>query len=295
MTQIQTISAKEMTRRTGVNNALGYSYPKKDLILLKKGLTGKKKREVLDHEINHLAKGEEGPFLSSLISSGAGLVGSYMGGKSQQKAADAAAAAQREQSALARADLSPYREFGAEQMGEMQNWLATPEGQFTAPTMEEVQATPGYATRMGAVESSAAARGGLFSGNALRDIGEFGASEYDRAYGRRQTEYQNELNKRMGFANIGYGAAGGSAGISQDLGSRLAQIETGRGASKAGMYGDMGSTIAGGIGAYQGQQNWNSLLDRFGGNKSQPQDQAFDDTDWGDYGSSEDDYGELGW
>ena len=170
---------------------------------------------------------------------------------------------QREQSGIAREDLSPYRKFGQEQLGEMQNWLQTPEGQFQAPTMEEVQASPGYDTRMGAVENSAAARGSLFSGNALRDIGEFGASEYDRAYGRKQNEYQNELAKRMGFANLGYGAAGGSAGISQNLGQRLSQNETGRGAAKARGYNDMASSVAGGIGAYQGQQNWNALLDKF--------------------------------
>lgn len=194
-----------------------------------------------------------------------------------QKSSDAASNLQRQQSAEAQAMLEPYREFGTRQLGELQNWLATPEGQFRAPTTEEVTASPGYASRMGAVESSAAARGGLFSGNALRNIGEFGADEYGREYNRRQTEYQNELAKRMGFANIGYGAAGGGAGISQNLGQRLSQIQLGSGAAQAGYQSGVGSTIGAGIGAYQGQQNWNALLDRYRGS------------------GNNDDTGDLGW
>lgn len=209
-----------------------------------------------------------------------------------QHAADRATMTQQEQSAEAQARLAPYEQFGAEQLGEMRNWLRTPEGRgapsFREPTMEEVMASPGYASRLGAVESSAAARGGLFSGNALRNIGEFGASEYGREYDRRQleygrgqTEYQNELAKRMGFANIGYGAAGGGAGISQNLGQRLSQIQLGAGATQAGYQQGVGSTIGAGIGAYQGQQNWNEMLSRFGS-----RDRNAD---------NEDDYGELGW
>lgn len=178
------------------------------------------------------------------------------------KASDAASRLQQAGSAEARADLAPYREFGAQQLGSMQDWLGSAEGQFRPPTMEEVQAGQGYKTRLGAVENSAAARGSLFSGNALRDIGEFGASEYGREYGRKQTEYQNKLNQYMGFANLGYGAAGGSAGIAQNLGQRLSNIQLGSGATQAGYASGMGETVGAGIGAYQGQQNWNSFLDR---------------------------------
>ena len=261
MTQIQHITEKEMVRRTGVN-ALGYTYPKKNLILLKKGLTGKKKREVLEHEVNHLRKGEEGPFLGAAIGGGAALLGGVLGGKAQKDANQAALDAAYEQYQQGRTDLGPYREFGTDQLTDYENWLASPEGTFRPPTQEEVEASAGYDTRLGAVENSAAARGSLFSGNALRNIGEFGASEYDREYGRRQNEYQNELSKYMGNVNLGYGAAGGSAGLAQNYGQTAASLYNQRGQNQADMWGNVGGAIAGAAGAYQGRNDWNSFLDR---------------------------------
>jgi len=189
--------------------------------------------------------------------------------------------------ARAAAPLAPYRQFGEEQLGEMQNWLTSTGGQFQAPTMEEVTASPGYASRLGAVESSAAARGSLFSGNALRNIGEFGSDEYGREYNRKQTEYQNQLNQYLNFANLGYGAAGGTSGIAQNLGQRLTDIQQRRGAAQNQAIGDVGSSISGGIGQQQGQTNWNSFLDRIGSNKTNSQNNSWDDGN--DYDS------DIGW
>lgn len=253
--QIQHVTDKEMLRRTGVN-ALGYSYPKKDLILLKKGLTGKKKREVLAHEVEHMSKGEEGPFLEQLVPASIGALGSLFGGAAQGQSEDEQMRILREQTEQARGDLAPYREFGAGQLGSLQDWISG--GGLSKPTMEQVRSSPGYGSRLGAIESSAAAKGGLFSGNALRDIGEFGASEYDRALGRQQ----NELGQRMGLANIGRGAAGQSAGLASQLGGQLSNIYGQQGQRRAGTIGDITSNITGGIGAHQGQQQWNDFLNR---------------------------------
>lgn len=175
-----------------------------------------------------------------------------------QHAADAVGTSQRQQTAKAQRMLSPYRKFGEEQLGGLQNWLAGPGGAFQQPTMEEVQGAPGYASRLGAIESSAAARGSLFSGNALRNIGEFGASEYDREVGRRQ----NELAQRLQLVNLGYGAAGGQAGIAQGLGQSLAASNIARGQAQSAYASSLGDTVSGGVGAYQGQQRWNDFLKR---------------------------------
>lgn len=193
---------------------------------------------------------------------GTGVATSYMGNKAQGDASTASLDVSNQQYQQGREDLAPYRDFGAGQMDQYQAWLDSPGGTFRPPTREEVEASAGYDTRLGAVENSAAARGSLFSGNALRDIGEFGASEYDREYGRKQNEYQNELAKHMGNVNLGYGAAGGSAGLAQNYGQQAANIYSQQGQNTANMYGDMGGSVAAGVGMYQNNQDWNAFLNK---------------------------------
>lgn len=158
-----------------------------------------------------------------------GLYGSLSGedaAKEQKKAAQREYALKQKMYKQGRLDLEPYRAFGGNALTDMQSWMSGPSGSFKAPTMEDVQKTPGYQFRLDqgldTVQNSAAARGGLLSGNALRSIDEYGQNfatgEYDTAYNRAVQEYMNELNKRMGFVNLGYGAAGGQAGLSQDFG-----------------------------------------------------------------------------
>ena len=67
MTAISYVTQKQMEDKTGFKHALGYSLPKEDKILIRKGLPKKKKKEVLAHEEEHIAKGEEGPFWGALI------------------------------------------------------------------------------------------------------------------------------------------------------------------------------------------------------------------------------------
>jgi len=232
MTQIQTVTQKEMTRRTGITNCLGYTYPEKDLILLKKGLTGKKKREVLDHEINHLRKGEEGPFL--------GMATAMLGGAARSKGFRRGMEGLSGTYAEGREDLGPYARFGREQMegpGGLSEWAKTG---FQAPTMEEARQAPGWQSGFNALENTAAARGGLLSGNALIEAADYGGRAYDREYARRQNEYQNELARRMGFANLGFRAATGQAGLGETFAGRMANLQVGKGQSTSDMWGDIG-------------------------------------------------------
>lgn len=209
---------------------------------------------------------------------GASLVAGNQQAQAQKRATNSAEELQREQTAKAQQYLAPYQQFGEEQLGGFKNWLASPEGQggaqFTAPTQEDVTSGAGYQSRLGAIENSAAARGGLFSGNALRDIGDFGSREYDKQYGRNlqeyqigQNRYQNELNKRLGLVNIGYGAAGGSSGLAQNLGQALSPLAMSKGQIEGDAWGDRASTIGSAYGQYQGQKNWNAFLDKFGSKK----------------------------
>lgn len=188
----------------------------------------------------------------------AGVGTSLVGGSAQSSAAGADRRMQERNLAQSRGDLEPYREFGYGQLEDFQNWLGSPEGQYRDPTMEEVTGGQGYKTRLGAIENSAAMRGGLLSGNALRDIGEFGASEFEAERGRRQSDYMNEYNRRMSRLNLGYGAAGGSAGLTSAATSGMSGTYTQQGNAMS----DMAGAVAGGFGAYQGQQNFNKYMDR---------------------------------
>jgi len=235
MTQILNVTQKEMTRRTGISNCLGYTYPKKDLILLKKGLTGKKKREVLDHEINHLRKGEEGPFLGTAM----GMLGGMARGKGFNKGM----AQLGDTYAEGREDYGPYARFGRERMegpGGLSEWAKT---SFQAPTMEESRQAPGWQSGMNALENSAISRGGLMSGNAMIEAADYGGRAYDREYGRRENTYQNELARRMGFANLGLRAATGQANLGQTYAGRMADMQVGKGQSQSDMFGDLGGSL----------------------------------------------------
>jgi len=118
--KIDYVSQKEMQKRTGLKKALGYTFPKEETILVRKGLPADLKKEVLAHEEDHLAKGEEGPFpwLAAAAVASA-VVGGVAGSKSAGKAADSAEKTAQQQLNFQkdvyeeqREDTAPYREAG---------------------------------------------------------------------------------------------------------------------------------------------------------------------------------------
>jgi len=120
MTAISYVTPKQMEQETGSKLALGYALPKEDKILIRKGLSKKKKKEVLAHEEEHIAKGEEGPWIGAAIAAGASLLSGAMGSKSSKKAGKKAKKGSdrqiefaREAMNLARADTRHSRQAGA--------------------------------------------------------------------------------------------------------------------------------------------------------------------------------------
>lgn len=102
----------------------------------------------------------------------------------------------------------PYYDFGQNALREYQDWRSDP----TAITRD-----PSYEWRRSegqrGVENSAAARGGVLSGNALRGI-----SQFNQDYA--STEYGNEFKRRM--AELGLGAT--ATGAMGDFASRKGTI-----------------------------------------------------------------------
>jgi hypothetical protein len=149
--------------------------------------------------------------------------------------------------------------------------------------MSDFQSDPGYAFRLGegqkALERSAAARGGLISGGALKAATRYGqdmgSQEYQNAYNRYQTNRTNQLQplgnlmasgqsaaSNQGSAAGQYGANAGN--MIMGAGNAMAGGITGAGNAQAAGTMGMANTFAGGLNTaasgYQNQQNFNNWL-----------------------------------
>jgi hypothetical protein len=148
-----------------------------------------------------------------VAAAGATVVGSAMGAsasksaaRSQQKAADAATALQREQWETTREDQTPYREAGYAAL-ERLGGLA--DDGMIGP--QDVMNEPGYQfglqRGMDAIEQGAAARGGLYSGAAGKELAQFGndyaSTKYNDAFNRQQSQVNTRWNRLAGLAGIG--------------------------------------------------------------------------------------------
>ena len=198
---------------------------------------------------------------------GSALVGGYVASKGQQQAADTQANAAREagavQSDVADRQLALQKQQYEEGVQRQQPWLTAgtnalarmQAGEFTQPAAfnandpryaqpgafsfgaNDYQADPGYAFRLSegqrALERTAAARGGLISGTALkaasRYSGDLASQEYQNAYQRALTGYGTQVdrsntafsrgltgyNADVARADTGYNRLANMAGIGQ--------------------------------------------------------------------------------
>lgn len=189
------------------------------------------------------------------------------GASAQANAANRAAELQQQQYEQTRQDQAPFREAGVTALNALTP-LATNYQRFG---MGQFQQDPGYAFRLSegqkALDRSAAARGGLISGGALKAAQRFGqdmgSQEYQNAFNRYQAERQAQLNPLQSLAGVGQTSANflGQAGA-QNAGA-MGNYMTG--AAAAGAAGQMGAAnaISSGLSSYMGydqNQSRNSLL-----------------------------------
>jgi len=194
MTVLTRVSQPEMKRRTGFGGALGYALPEEDEILIREDLPKKLEKEVIEHEEEHILKGEEGPFLGSIIGAATSIFGAHQQSKSAKKAAKAqrkAAQAEidfaKESRDLARADAAPYREAGYKALDALMSMtgLAAPASSGGGGSDAPVQPNPALAESPRAGDYLAGLRG-----------------PFRRALGRA---YGGPIYGRMGGGGIGQG------------------------------------------------------------------------------------------
>ena len=144
--------------------------------------------------------------------------------------------------------------------------------------MQDYQADPGYAFRLSegqkAIERSAAARGGLQSGSALKAAARFGqdlgSQEYQNAFNRYQVNRANQLNPLQSLMGAGQSAANTLTSAAGQQGQNQASNIYAAGQARASGYVGSANALSGalqGIGSmasnypmYQAQNNYlNSL------------------------------------
>lgn len=144
---------------------------------------------------------------------------------------------------------NPYREAGLTAQQQMMQLLgiggdttAANYGRFANNfNMQNFEQDPGYAFRQEegqrALERSAAARGGLLSGNMLKGVQRFSqglaSQEYQNAFNRYQTERAAQLGQLQPLMGAGQSAANVMTGAAGAYGQGLAQNSLGLGQSQA--------------------------------------------------------------
>lgn len=201
---------------------------------------------------------------------GSAVIGGIASGKAareQAKATDRATAAQ-ERMFNRQVELQePFRQAGVNALPEL-----IEASRYTPFSMEQFQQDPGYAFRMReglkALDRSAAARGGLLSGNQLRGVTQFGqelgSQEYTNAFNRYQAERAARLNPLQSLAGMGQSNAATMAQQAGQFGNVLGQAEATKGNIRASSYMGMANALTGGLGQYLNYQQNQDFMKLYG-------------------------------
>lgn len=196
-------------------------------------------------------------------------------GRLQKESTDAILKMLQEQYNQQRTDQTPWREAGVGALDKLKTF-ETDNPAFGIPQFEQ---DPGYTFRlnegMKALQNSAAARGGLLSGNTLRGISDYGqasaSQEYQNAFNRYNTQRTSNLNRLQSLAGVGQTAVGQTQQAGQNYMSGAGNMMTGganalaggvRGSAdaRASSYMGAGNALIGAIGNYQSHNFLNNIL-----------------------------------
>ena len=144
-------------------------------------------------------------------------------------------------------------------------------------SMADFQQDPGYAFRMSeglkALDRTAASRGGLLSGGALRGATRFGqdmaSQEYTNAFNRYQTNRANQLNPLQSLMGAGQTAAGQVGAAGQNYANQAGDAYMGAGNARASGYVGSANAWSNALGQVANTYNQNQMINRIfpqGGN-----------------------------
>ena len=195
------------------------------------------------------------------------LVGAEASRKAGSKQADASRRAEDLQREMFERQVElqePWRQAGLTALNKLIP-LAT---EYTPFGMEQFQADPGYAFRMAegmkALERSAAARGGLLSGGALKATQRFGqdlaSQEYTNAFNRYQAERSARLAPLQSLAGVGQTSAQQIAGQAGQMGANVGNLMQAGAAARASGYMGQANALMQGLGSYMNYQQGQNMI-----------------------------------
>lgn len=231
--------------------------------------------------------GYNDPITATIASVGGSLLGGIMSSNASEDAANTQANAANRAADLQykafqeqQAAQKPFLEAGLKGQNRLLDLLglsgnAGAEGYGSAAknfSMADYQADPGYAFRMSeglkALDRTAAARGGMLSGAALRGATRYGqdmaSQEYQNAYNRYQTNRANILNPLQSLAGQGQTTANTLGNASQNYATNAGNAYMNAGNAAASGY--VGSAnawnqaLGGAANAYQQNQLMNRIF-----------------------------------
>lgn len=166
---------------------------------------------------------------AAVIAGGAAIAGGAMASSASNKAAKTQAASADKASQIQQAnfeqtrkDLMPYSDAGKTSLNQLMGQMGS-NGYFNQNfTGQDIYSDPSYQFRLqqgqDAIQSSAAAQGGLLSGATLKALQNYGqesaSQEYSNAYNRFNADQTNRYNRLSNLVGIGQNAAAqvGNAG-----------------------------------------------------------------------------------
>lgn len=222
---------------------------------------------------------------AALLSTGIGAKSASKARKTQEQSVrdtnalaertqDKAIAFQREMDGLARADRAPWLAAGTNALGQLTQRTGANGDLMRNFSMDDFQTDPGYQFRMAegmkGITNTAAARGNLLSGAALKAASSFNqnmaSNEYGNAFSRFKGNQEGQFNKLASLAGVGQVAANqngsGAAQMGQNVGAGMMATGQymgnnliGAGNARASGYIAQGNNLMNGIN--QGVSLWN--------------------------------------
>ena len=210
----------------------------------------------------------------SVVSGVMGAKAAKSAAKTQAASADYAAQLQQEQFDKQVELNAPFREAGLTAQNKLLDYMglsAGAGGKYARDfSMADYQADPGYAFRlsegMKGLNATAAARGGLISGNALRAATQYGqemgSQEYQNAYNRYQTNRSNQLNPLQSLMGAGQTATNTMGQAGQNYANQAGEAYMGAGNARASGYVGSANAWSNAIGNATNVYNQNQMINR---------------------------------